>query len=531
MTSKHFVTLGLVVGGLSVLGVAGIGCGNSTATSTTTAGTGGSTSSTTSSQASTTSSTSATTGTGGTMGGGNHTPDTANDIGVGAMATDATLQDPLTPDYYKFTGVKGDRMIITADAQRLISGSTNLNDPTVVDTVVTLLDSTQKVIAEDDDEFPRNSTDSQLFVELPASGDYYIKVEDCNSYAASHPGVGCAPAGMITTLDYQIFAAKLNDTNAGTAQDGTAAKAVAVTYTGVTNMTGSYQEVVIDGNFKSTTDKHVFTFTPPANLAMNADVRSRGVFWVQPPTTTDGDGSTANIKLWVTDDMAGTHVIASADQNNYHNGDDQVNGPLELSFPLDTAMLAKPYYLFVENTATTSKPDSDYYFILHTIDSPFFGQVELEGVLASGINDTMATAQALKVPAMDVGAYFADAQLGVAGDVDWFSMAVPALVTSSTMTMVAPDHLEFDCDVARAGSGLTGFTAQVLAADGTTVIATNGPEGLNPKVEMHKGGDGMLALPASNAGKTTFLKVSATGQDATNKGSYYHCNVFFFTTK
>jgi hypothetical protein len=528
MTSKHFVALGLVVGGLSLLGVTGVGCGNSSETTTTT-GTGGN--SPTSTNASTAASTSvATTGTGGaggTQGGGNHSFDTANDIGVGAAGTDATLQDPLTADYYKFTGAKGDRMIFLATAQGLVAGSMDLNDPTVADTVITLYDANKNPIAEDDDEFPRNSTDSQLFAELPADGDYYVTIEDCNSYKASHPGVGCADPTMIATLDYEIFVAKLKDTNAGTMQDGTSAKAVPVAYTGVTNMAGLYNQVIIDGNFKSTTDKHVFTFTPPADLKIDPQARGRAFFWVQPPLLSDGDGSTSNIKIWATDDAAGTHVIAEADQNNYHNGDDQVNGALQFSFPLDAAMLVKPYYLFVQNTSSTSKPDSDYYFIIHEIGSVYFGQSEVEGVAAMGANDTKATAETLLVPGMDMGAYFVDAQLGATGDVDWFTFPIPAM---SGTPAAATKNAWLECTSARDGSGLLGFKAELLASDGTTNIITL--QDVNPaKIDLTKGGDGSVMLPAGAAGKAAFLKISATGQDMStpaNTGKFYHCGAIFF---
>lgn len=532
MTSKHFVALSLVVGGLAAVGLAGTGCGNGdTASTGTTSGTGGTTGPTSShssthASGTTTSVATSTSGTGGMMGGGNHSFDTANDIGVGAMATAGTLQDAVTADYYKFMGKKGDRMIITAAAQRL-TGKKDLNDPTVTDTVVTIFDANKKAFAQDDDEFPRYSTDSQLFTELPADGEYYLTVEDCNSYAASHPGVGCAAAGMVKTFDYQIFAGKLKDTNAGTMQDGTTAKAVPITYTGVAMMTGLYNDVLIDGNFKSTTDKHVFTFTVPANLKVDPQARSRAYFWVQPFGVTDGDGTTSNVKVWVTDDMAGTHIVAEADQSNYMNGDTPTNGALQFSFPVDAPMLGKPFYLFVSSAAATSMPDSDYYFILHGVGSVDYGQAEAEGVAVKGANDTKAMAETIKAVGTNKNAFFVDAQIGAPGDVDWFTFSIPAMVG---MPAAAPKSMALDCSAARDGSGLVGFTATLFQSDGTTALITL-TETLPAKIDLSKGGDGKLMLPAGVAGTTAFIKVSATGQDMSavpNTGNYYHCGAQFF---
>ena len=200
---------------------------------------------------------------------------------------------------------------------------------------------------------------------------------------------------------------------------------------------------------------------------------------------------------------------------------------LQLSLPMDAAMLGKPYYLFVQNTAATSAPDTDYYFILHGIGSVYYGQAEAEGVAAMGMNDTKATAETVKVPGMDKGAYFIDGNLGAPGDVDWFTFPIPAM--SGTPAM-ATSKAQIDCTSARDGSGLVGFSATLLAPDGTTTIATL-TDVLPAKIDLTKGGDGKLGIPPGSAGMNGFLKVTATGQDMSalpTTGNYYPCGVFFF---
>src|SRR5207302_9161992 len=112
----------------------------------------------------------------------------------------------------------------------LTAASTN-NDGSVTDTVVTLWDPSQRAIAQDDDAWPRTSTDSQLFVNVPTTGEYYITVEDCIS---AFGGSRCTTA-TITDLHYTLYIDHLPtssypDLNAAAAQDGTIAHAQSVTY-------------------------------------------------------------------------------------------------------------------------------------------------------------------------------------------------------------------------------------------------------------------------------------------------------------
>src|SRR5262249_1616942 len=146
-----------------------------------------------------TSSSGPTSGSGG-AGGGNHSFATAADITVDdTNPTMGSLSDPTTSkDYYKFTGKKGEGMLIFVQAKTL--ASMDPFDPAVVDTVVTLYDSKQKQIAFQDDPWPRDSNDPTLFTVLPADDTYYVMVQDCNAWMSG----SCYDPMKITIFDYQL---------------------------------------------------------------------------------------------------------------------------------------------------------------------------------------------------------------------------------------------------------------------------------------------------------------------------------------
>lgn len=106
----------------------------------------------------------------------NNDPSQATIIGYGQ-----TFNAEICPggdyDFYKFTGLAGDKVVIDIDAS--ISGSW-------LDPYVFLLDSNgTNVLAQNDDEILGEVTDSRLGYQLPHDGTYYIKVKAWN-----HPSVG-----------------------------------------------------------------------------------------------------------------------------------------------------------------------------------------------------------------------------------------------------------------------------------------------------------------------------------------------------
>jgi hypothetical protein len=496
----------MLVGGMGIAALATGGCGPTAII----IGAGGSGGEGTSSHSST-GVTTATTGTGGMC---NHcTPETAEDIALDMPSTPGALVDQdTTSNFYKFMGSAGDRIVIVASAQSLVpTAMPPGNDPTIADVVVTLLDANKNPIAQDDDGWPRRSTDAQLYTVLPASGEYYIQVNECHT---AFPTGNCGPAGMVTTFDYELFIGHTDmttfpESNAGAAQDGTIGKAVPITYKVPTGgSAGDYGNNVIDGSFKSTTDTHVFSFTAPADTTFDANQRPHAEFFVQPIGPDNGTGSTSNIQLWVTD-MAGTKILAFDDQKNFKDGD-SANPPISMSVPIS---LNVPYFLFVKSGATTSKPATDYYFIQHIIGTYYYGPLETEGATGMGVNDMLATAQKLVTPTgATAGSYFIDGDISKVGDVDWYEVDPPA----GTKTV------DLFCEGARGGSGLLGFTVGLFDATGTTAFTSVGPEAAAPNVDLQ-----VLNVNIPTGTTKAFLKISATGQAANNTGTYYRCGVAF----
>ncbi|HEY1553692.1 MAG TPA: hypothetical protein VGF94_02605 [Kofleriaceae bacterium] len=414
------------------------------------------------------------------------------------------LPDTKTKIYYKATLAAGDRMLAATATQ-----AANVTDGSVTDTFVTIYDSSHAPIAQDDDAWPRPNTDSTVLFEAQGAGTYFLTVEDCNSAHSS----GCYPAAGVTDFTYALGLDHLSkiispEINAAATQDGTTAHAQPIPYTVPSGGTaGDYGYYTIDGNFASATATHVYSFTAPAATILTGS-RMHAEFFVQPIGADNGDGSTSNIRIWVTA-SDGTTILAQADQSKYKDGDNATDGPLDISVPVTKNM---QYYLFVQNTASASNPTTDYYFIEHFIGQFYYGTQELEAMTVKGTNDTKATAQALMTPqGADAGSFFADGNIGAAGDADWYEVDPPAGATMASLS----------CEAARAGSGVAGLTMTLFAADGTTGIGAIGPETATADLFNANA----FTVPANTT--QAFIQVTASAQDPNDTGTYYRCNVFY----
>lgn len=506
MTSNHFFTLVLIGGGVTLGALSGVGCGGGDSGTST----GGST--TTSTKTLTHSTTSSTTTSSSSTDTGPHDPSAAIPIDIDSAATQATLVDTATSDWYSFSGKAGDRLVIGAFAY---TGLPNGGfDTTVVDTTLVLLGpdmNPMNPLTYQSDEWPAFGQDAVLYVQIPADGTYYIGVQDCNGLFSS--GCSAAPSD-VTNLDYELLVAHTSALTSPelvadtTKQDGTLANAQAVTYKVPSGgKAGQYGEALIGGSFKNATDTHVYAFTPPADTVTSAGARARAEFYVQPiGGFQGGDLSDANIQIWVTD-STGNVIISQSDQNKYLTNDTSYS-LLEFSAPIT---VGTQYYLFVKNTQTSGTPVKDFYFISHYLN-PLIDVAEKEGPTGTGMNDTSATAEALTGQGSSKDFFTVDGNIsapGASGDIDWFSFTVPGGVT----------QYQIQCDAERSGSGLGGFTAELYDTDGTTM--------LNTATETSDADLVTTAANAPTAGKKIFLKVNAATQDAKVTGTQYRCYVFF----
>jgi hypothetical protein len=532
MKSKHFLSLAMIGVGLALAGMTEFGCGGGGGTGT--PGSGGTTVATSShssaghtvsasSSSSTTGGGSAGSGTGGGTTGG-HDPMSAMMLTLD-MPSMATLVDTKTPDYYTFTTtVANDRLFIAAFATGL---GTNFTDPTVFEPTLALFDNVADATSGKQMTYagasnPYQGQNAELYVEIATPGTYYLKIEDCIGMFGA---ASCAnTAANITNFDYEILVAhpaKLNllEVNADpTKQNGMTSGAQTVMYKlPAMAKAGNYGETVIDGNFKNATDTHVFSFTPPMDTANpNTMGTPRAQFYVQPINGSGmmdegGDVSDANIKLWVTD-STGSVILSSDSQSNYVNFN-----PLNFSVPV---ALGTQYYLFVQNTQASGSMSKDYYFIRHFYND-LIDVSEKEPATMGGMNDTAMTSETMagqgaKHTLFTVDGHVAKAGTGAwpASDTDWYNMIIPPSVTSYGI----------QCDSARSGSGLNGFTAQLFQSDGTTSV---GMWTESAMTDLNSGPNYVPLPTGVSPGAKLFLQITASTQDTTDTGTQYRCYVFF----
>lgn len=451
-------------------------------------------------------------GSGGSGGGdgdptGNHSFETALEVTVDDEdgTVEGALVDVTTADYYKFTGKAGDRIVIATSAQTL--AKTDGDDNTVIDTVVTLYDADKNQLARNDDGWPRFGRDAALFTVLPADGEYFFTVEDCNS--AFDPSV-CAPESGIEILDYEVWVARTSNIVAkettATAANADIDSAIPVVYGDKSQ--GGYPLSLLDGIFGAAGETQVFSFTPPADANVEAGHRMRAEFFVHGPGDELGNGSDANVKIRITNED-GDIVYSSADQANHGNAHDPQNGLLNISVPVTGG---ETYHLFVENGDGSGEANAGFYFMQHFVGTYWYGIVEAEGEGLTGENDTPDDAEELTTPTGVVpGTFFVDGNLADdAADIDWFKVEAPADITQAQLF----------CDAQRAGSGLRGLTAELYPDDGT------GQPGAKALSATDAADKDLGASGAATPG-TYFLKLEADSLEAGVHGDYYRCTVAF----
>jgi hypothetical protein len=510
------------------MAVAATGCGGGTTSTTSTGGEGGesgtttsgtttsgtTTSGTTTSGTTTSGSNTTSSGTGGATGG--HDFATAVDIDVNPMATTvgALLDADTTTDYYKFTGTKGQRITAVVNAQALSTDAMHdPNDPTFIDSVVTLFDSAKKQIAQNDDAWPRTSTDSQAFTILPADGTYYVTV---TNFCTAFPNLtgSCTNAGNVTTFDYELFIADVGmltapEINEGAEPNDTVAKSTKVTYKVPTGgMAGQYSLSILDGSFQTAADVDVYEVTVPADVSISAGQRPHAEFWVQPITPDNGTGATTNGKFWLVDAAAPTVHIAEVDQVNYGDGDNPTNGPIEMSVPITVGAVGMlhTYYFFAQHGVEAAAPLTDFYFVKHFAGTYYLWDVEK----SPDANDLPATPEVLTVSSTP-GSYFFEGNLSTAVDVDYYVIDVDAAATDATLF----------CSAQRVGSGLRNAKFTLLKADGVTALGAS-----NVFTEAaNKEGTSLDVKITAGANKKIVIKVEAGSQDPNVTGNYYRCGV------
>lgn len=408
------------------------------------------------------------------VGDGNDSFADADPIEINAEATMARIGAPNDRDYYSFTGTAGTWMIVSTEANPD-------DDDTMLDTVITLYDSSMTMIAENDDSVPRVSTDSELITRLPADGTYYVLVQEFSQWS------GGTPEGENTAaFDYALSVAELNLDAAAVNVDAEGgddlASATALGY----NAGSAADFGIVVGDFEDDSDVDVYSFTVSATR-----VSSR---FLMMPSGADGYGSTTAVgRMWITN-ADGTQIIARLAVTESDTANVTSIWP-----PLP----AGDYHLFVE---ASGAPGANGFYVLKTWlfneDNP------AEDPSTDDANDLPAGAQALTLEA-DMGdptlrrgyvlALLSDA------DVDHFSFEV-----------MGTEQVNVYCGSATAGSGVMGLSAAVLDATGAMELR-RANETATAAVAIED-----LAVSAPG---TYLVRLQKTGQSPEVTGAWVRCAV------
>jgi hypothetical protein len=420
----------------------------------------------------------------------------------------ATLMGELlpsyTPNYYAFTGQKGEILDIEVHAQLLDAQNPAPFDPTYIDTVVSLYDATQNKIAENDDTPEGGSNDSDLFTVLPADGTYCLRVEDCWAWAPES-GKTCALPKIKphSNYDLQIYAktSALGNVVVEPIPDPGNGPTSAIPLKYEQSPDGSYYRTDVIGYFDDATDVDFYSFQIPANVPVNPGYRLTATFLALAAGSSQ-DGSTEPIGPVTIEDMTGATVLAQVD--GALGGENPAVGG-EIHMP---ASAGTPYLLVVGRN-DTNVGSHDFYVL--------FNEVGGSNPVETGGNNTMATAETLMPvpgPNGDFDAYIEGNLAAAPGEQDWFRVPVPPALPSTATVLLS-------CAAQSYGSGLRGLKATMYHDDGqpqdflgSAIEPMSGPLMINP-----------VAVP-QNASAIVF-SVMADEQDPTVTGTYYECGLHF----
>lgn len=378
--------------------------------------------------------------------------------------TSDSIRTPGDLDYFSFTGTAGQWIAINTTANPD-------DDPAMVDTVVTLFDSSMTQIAENDDAFPRANTDSEIIIRLPADGTYYLLVQEWSTWAGE-PDEGMA------SFTYDLDVNELAEVSGG---------AINLDHEGGDDL-ASAQALM----FRSVTGGDVAFLMGTANDGTDVDVYSFSVVAGRPniqftimPAGTDGYGSTGQpARLWITN-AAGDQVIARIATSAL----DELNPSLP----------AGDYLLWVDSPASLG---SNPFYVIKGFKA---GDNPAEA--ADVTNDVAVTPEAITFaagaePMTRVG--YILAQLGTT-DTDFYSIDV-----------MAGEQVSVYCGSRTSGSGVVDLQAAVLDATGTTTLGMATETAAMPIAIAD------LAVPAAG---TYLVRLTKASQDAVVTGEWVRCGI------
>ncbi len=402
-----------------------------------------------------------------------------------------TINPASDKDFFKFT--------TTADGWYIIYTDANPDDdPAKVDTVLRLWDETGATkIGEDDDAFPRASTDSEMYFHAPAATTYCLELLEFSDWSGGTPegDPGFTYATGAVPIDFGN--APHDHINKDTEpNDSTGSPQALALATGTSGQVYAYVAGMFDG---TGADVDVFSFSTVLGTV------SSQLYFV-PPAANPSFGSTKLPgEVTLLNDSGG--VLGKL---NYADGSDGMSIPLDAS----TA-----YYLSVSWPDTTHTANDFYFMKFFTSDAD--NEQEQNYPSETGTNDILANAEAPNGQVDGQYTRYFVMGTGSATDVDYWGF-----------TANLGHTVNLACGAVRSGSGLLGLT--VTLVDSSDAVVQN--TGSNNATEVETATDdiywtglypdygSMHAVEIDTTG-TYYLKVEATGQDTGVLTSFYRCGI------
>lgn len=404
-------------------------------------------------------------------GDGNDTFATATPAELG-VATGGGIATAGDLDYYSFTGTAGDWIQITTTANAD-------DDPMMIDTVVTLYDSSMTMIAENDDSLPRANTDSELTTRLPSTGTYYVLVQEWSTWAGETDEFGAAflyQLGIANLTPDTVSDAVTFDDEAGdTVAEAQPLNTIAI------GTSGNFYGIAL-ATLEDATDVDVYSFTIGAGASRNFSVDII-------PAGPAANGSTATpAHIWITN-ADGSEIIARIAP--------EAAPAAGTTDSVDPSLPAGDYNLFVEHGGTAGANDFYVLKIFNLGDNPPED--------SEAANDMIETPEDIDVADDGEGGRrgFVLATMGT-GDVDHYAFSA------------LESEISVSCGSRSSGSGVLGLTVALLdAADGSVLMSSTETDSMNAFIDAFAadGGDYIVRL-------------STTGQDPVVTGNWVRCGIY-----
>jgi hypothetical protein len=418
----------------------------------------------------------------------------ANAIAVDLSAeTDGDLNAVGKSLFYTINVTAGDFLLLSAST----AATADTAPGAVVDTAISVFDAAgTNLLANDDDAFPRYTTDAQFFYRAPATATLCVQVTDFDTWKGD-------TATLATDSTFKFFAGIISpDAEVVTfdkePNDTTAAPQVGKLKAASSGVGGySYLAGVLSG----AADVDTYKFTVPTGAkSLNVTVPPIGAPLAKGASSYGSSMARFTATVKKLDGTAVAELLPPAGQVE------------SMSDSLTAPVGEGDYYLVIGRPSGLAAGDNDFYAT--TIAFGAGNTPESEAANAH-TNDTLAAAEALTMTADTANAKLKHGYILAylpTGDVaDNFSFAVGS-----------GDSIAVACGAARNGSGLQSFKMELFVAGASKQSET---EIATADLAWSSGKGASKAPVVASAAGTAVLQLTSGSASTTNTGKFYLCGV------